>query len=123
MPDEIDLAVSQKDLYGDLGGPLSSLPDKKGDDVYPSFHYSGPKELDLPDSGEMTICFKKSSETSKVRRDGSHWYECCIEVQSIKDVDDDEPESPTRRDTSAGDALDKIRDTVMAARGEGNSSY
>lgn len=75
---------------------------------YPIFHYSGPEELDLPQEGDMVICFRKVRETSEVKQDGSHWYECDVEVRSIESVKGEEVEPPTRRYTSTEDSLDKL---------------
>ena len=124
MSDKLDLGVNERDMYGDMGGPMPSFQSDEGSEKtrYPSFHYSGPEELKLPDEGEMTVSFKKTSETSRTRRDGSRWYECDIEVQCICDVEDDEPDEPTHRDTSAEDALDTLARKLQIDRGddEGN---
>jgi len=106
---EIDLGVAAKDKYS-LGEPMPEGKEK----VYPHFHYCGPEDLDLPDEGTMTIRFCKRSETSSVEEDGSHWYECKIEVEKILTVngeepeDDDEVSPPSISHSEAADALDRI---------------
>jgi len=89
---------------------------------YPSFHYSGKKELELPDEGEMTIKFKKVSETSSVNKQGEHRYACTIEVQAICHVDGEDPEEEngeepasnyTSRTKGTEDALDEILTTLQ----------
>ena len=111
MSDEINLGVSPKEMYGD--SPLPATPgSKESEPIYPVFHYSGPKELHLPDHGDMTIHFRKKSETSQVRDDGSHWYECDIQVRKICDVESEEPGEPTHRDRSAEEALDAIAEAL-----------
>lgn len=104
---EIDLGVKAKDKY-DIGGMLPAS-DSNGK-VYPHFHYCGPTELDLPDEGEMTIRFCKRSETSEIEEDGSHWYECKIEVKKILQVngEDTEVSAPAISHSEAADALDRI---------------
>lgn len=117
MDNEIDLGVSPKES-GIM--PLTEaipLENKMPEKTYPHFHYSGPKELELPDEGEMTICFKKTSETSSTRSDGSHWYECCIEVHTIKEVESEEPDEPTHRDRSAEEALDTLAEAISKRNG------
>jgi len=99
----IDLGVSSKEQYG--GPPSTGEPSET---VFPSFHYSGPKELDLPEEGEMTVKFKKRRETYSKRSDGTPWYECDIEVCCICDVEDSEPDAPTQRHCGAEEALDAI---------------
>ena len=107
MNGEIDLGVNRKEQYGVLAEPQTS-PQEMNKIEYPRLHISGPKELDLPDSGEMEVKFRKVSESSSKRQDGSSWYECCLEVQCICEVESDEPKSPTSKDTSASDALDTL---------------
>jgi hypothetical protein len=107
---EIDLGVSAKDKY-----EISSPTEMGKEKVYPCFHYCGPVELDLPDEGEMTIRFRKKREASSVEEDGSHWYECDIEVRKMLGVDGEEPEAdeaPAKSYDEAGDALDSIRDRL-----------
>ena len=118
---DIDLGVKASDKYslpsdGSMGGK---------EKVYPCFHYCGPVELDLPDDGEMTITFRKRRETSSVEEDGSHWYECDIEVRQIKSVDGEEPEAeemeaPAHSRDEAGDALDRIRE-ILEKGGDNDS--
>jgi hypothetical protein len=115
--DKIDLGVGMDEKYGSLGSPVEVRPPENRT-VYPQFHYSGPKELELPDEGCMTIHFKKTSETSATRQDGKHWYECSIEVRQICDVEDNEPDAPSRRDTSAEDALDMLAAKLAERRGD-----
>ncbi len=125
---EIDLGVSPKEQYGDMPMQVSQS-DKMPDRIFPRFHYSGPVELELPDEGTMEVEFCKKSETSRVREDGTHWYECDIEVKKILEVegeDEDEVNPPTRRDTSAEDALDALAEKVhekMMEQGHENGSY
>lgn len=83
---------------------------------YPTFHYSGTKELDLPDEGEMTIKFRVKKEASETSKDGKRFYECDIEVQSICDVEDDGDEDDGAEGEDApektADILDKIMSTM-----------
>jgi hypothetical protein len=115
--DHTDLGVNQKDIYGGLELPAPHLSKDDPEKVYPSFHYSGPKELHLPDEGKMEIHFCKKSETSRTRRDGSHWYECDIEVKCFGDVESDsEPEEP-------GTSAEKALDTLARALGKEREEY
>jgi hypothetical protein len=106
---EIDLGIPASEKY-----EISSPQEMGKEKVYPCFHYCGPVELELPDEGEMTIRFRKKSETSSVEEDGSHWYECDIEVRKLLGVDGGEPEAeaPSKSYDEAGDALDKIREML-----------
>lgn len=113
---KIDLGVDQSERFKDMAVSAPPMPEKRVD--YPRFHYSGPKELELPTEGEMTIQFKKTSETSMVRDDGSHWYECDIEVRCIHGVEgeDEEDESPTHRYNGTEEALDALVEQLRKAK-------
>lgn len=106
----VDMSKHMEGPPGAIAGPM------EGGKQYPHFHYCGPKELHLPDSGEMTVTFKKKSETSSIKDDGSHWYECCIEVREITEVESDEPKSPTSGDHSAEEALDTLAEELRKHR-------
>lgn len=78
---------------------------------YPSFTYSGKKDLDLPEEGVMKIRFRKvRSSESKM---GDHtMHECTVEVESIESVkgerEEAEDEAPTRKEHGTEDALDAL---------------
>lgn len=120
MSKEISLA---REYPNESPMTLSPVSDRGPD--YPSFHYAGTKELELPDEGEMTIKFRKRSETSSTDKNGKHFYECDIEVQSICEVEgeetddgDEENENETEAPYKSGtkdteDALDKILATMQ----------
>jgi len=116
MDKEIDLGVSSKEQYP--GGMPMSSPPESTEKVYPRLHISGPAELDLPGEGEMEIKFRKVSESHQKRGDGSDWYECCIEVRCICEVEgeDEEPETPTKKFNGAEEALDKLAEALKARK-------
>jgi hypothetical protein len=118
---DIDLGVSAKDRYS-LSKPVEMDSKEK---VYPTFHYCGPVELDLPDEGELTITFRKKRESSSIEEDGSHYYECDIEVRKITEIDgeDTEVEAPAHSRDEAGDALDAIRDLLEKHESEEGDEY
>jgi len=117
MDTEIDLGVNDKERYGGMGMGMSAPPMGEGKDKqYPCFHYCGPEELDLPESGTMEIKFTKRSETSSVRPDGKHWYECAIEVQCICDVEGEDDEGETGE--GPGTEAEKALDTLARALGK-----
>ncbi len=117
--DHTSLGMSQKDGYGGNGGLMMISPQEKGDskETFPSFHYSGPEELDLPDEGSMEICFCKTSETSRVLPNGKHWYECTIEVKCFGDVEEDEGDEGDEEEGPGTDA-EKALDTLARALGK-----
>jgi hypothetical protein len=62
----------------------------------------------------MTIKFRKVTETSSIDKTGKHWYNCKVDVMSIKDVDGKGPPeahipAPAKSYDDASSALDKIR--------------
>lgn len=113
--DHTDLGVSPKEEFG--GESLGVVATKGGGEKrYPSFHYSGPEELDLPEEGSMTICFCKTSETSRTLPSGKHWYECTIEVKCFGDVEADEDDEGD--DETPGTDAEKALDTLARALGK-----
>jgi hypothetical protein len=76
---------------------------------FPTLHYEGPEELDLPQDGLMTVKYHVKRETSEVdRKTGKHCYYCDIEVLSIEKVKSDEAVAPAKSGSEAADALDKL---------------
>lgn len=76
---------------------------------YPSFHYEGTEALDLPDSGTMTVKFKRVSESTYKNEGGKTRYSCTIELTEITSVNGKKPATaPTKSYDEAGDALDKL---------------
>jgi hypothetical protein len=87
--------------------PIS--PDGKMDEPrYPTFHYEGPEEIDIPSEGKMLVeyCQKNVVE---IKTNGKHWYKCDVEIRKVISAEEaDEVEAPSRRDTSTEDALDAL---------------
>lgn len=86
-------------------GPADSDKDVKH---YPSVYFSGPKDLDLPDDGVMTIRFRKNSESSSRPREGKESYDCSVDVLEILSV---KGESESKSE-DRGAELDKLRDEI-----------
>jgi hypothetical protein len=107
MSDEINLGVTPSEKYADEPYSISG-PKSEERIIYPTFRYSGPKELDLPEHGDMTIHFRKTMEKSSVDENGEHHYECEIQVRAICDVDEEDDDAPSKSYSEAGDALDKL---------------
>jgi hypothetical protein len=112
--------ISLELYYGDMPSVAGSANLEKREPSYPTFHYEGKEELDLPDEGEMTITFRKTSSTSSVDKKGEHRYACTIEVQSICDVEDgdeDDIEAPAHgSDKSVSDLLDDMMKKHVEAK-------
>src|SRR6266568_4576416 len=76
---------------------------------YPILHYSGPKDLDLPQDGTMTVKYHLKRETSEVDREtGKHHYDCDLEILSIEKLKSEEAVAPAKSGSEAADALDKL---------------
>lgn len=115
MHQAIDLGATNEERYGMSGPSPVSTSDNDSKKHYPSFRYSGDKELELPKDGEMTVEYCITEEVSS-ERDGKHHYECQIEVRKILDVkgepDDDEDEQPQK----VGDILDGLMAKLQKER-------
>lgn len=104
----IDLGQSYKD----------SMPEMvaKKDVHYPTLHIDGDQELGLPESGELTVKFKRVSE-SHSERDGKVSYSCVLEIHKILDVEGAEPEKKERTE----DVLDALMKKIKAEKNGADS--
>lgn len=109
----IDLGSDSMDAH--MSSPMMPMMPMKSEKYYPKFHYSGDKELEIPDEGTMTIRYREVASSERENRDGSENYTCEIEVQEIVSVEGDaSAEAPAKsygKDT--GDALDALRKKKM----------
>jgi len=92
------------DLGYKMEGPteVSVMPSK----MYPSLHLEWPTDYDLPDSGELTVTFRKTGENKSKDRNGKARYTVDLEIQSIESVEAGEEEGETEEESGA-DALDR----------------
>lgn len=97
----MDLGYSMK---GPMG-PSDVMPDK----MYPSLHLEWPSDYDLPESGELTVTFRKTGENKTKDRNGKTRYTVDLEIQSINDVEEGEtePHDETAEEESGAEALDR----------------
>jgi len=100
----MDKSISLAQDYGKGEINMVSSPSPKPS--YPSFHYSGSEDLDLPTEGTMTVKYRVRSETCSTDSDGQEHYECSIEVQSIEKVKGESDLYTKKKD--AGDYLDEL---------------
>lgn len=101
-------------------GPCSPMMDKT--EHYPSLHLEWDDDYNLPESGEMTVKFRKVSETNS-KHGGKSRQSITLDIISIEEVkkgpakkSDDEDEDETEE--SSGDRLDR-----MAAEAEEEGDY
>jgi hypothetical protein len=97
----------KSDMPMDLGykmdGPsTASMPDK----MYPSLHLEWPSDYDLPDSGEMTVTFRKTGENKSKGPNGKTRYTVDLEIKSIESVKKGKVEAEEKEETGA-EALDR----------------
>lgn len=79
--------------------------EEKNKKYYPSLYLDWDSKYDLPDSGEMTIRFKKTSETTRTDREGDQSQSVSLDILSIESVEEDSAEETKE---SRGDSLDRI---------------
>lgn len=111
-----------KDLgysYDDMPQPVGPGGDNKK--MYPTFHYEGPEDLELPKDGTMTIKFKKTSSSEREGRDGKKTYSCTVEVKELVSVNGEKDNSPSKRDKSAEESLDRLASEKMRSKKSRNS--
>ena len=90
-----------------MGGELNmSEPAPKH---FPTIHFEGPEELDLPSCGTMLVEFEVKREVeTRQPESGKHWYQCDIAIKKIISAEAEKDISPSRRDRSAEDNLDRL---------------
>lgn len=81
----------------------------KDDTYYPSIHISGKESIGLPESGLMTVRFKRVSE-SHSEHNGKESYDCTLDIKEIVSVKPDKKAEPDEEDT--GSALDRLKEEV-----------
>ena len=102
---KIDLGMGGEMCGASVVAKSSGPPEK----YYPSFNYSGSVPLDIPEEGEMTITYKKTSSSDRTKSDGSKEYSCQIDVREIVGI---EPE--TADDTSSQMATNPHKEAYAA---------
>lgn len=74
---------------------------------YPTFSFDSDTELKLPASGELTVKFKRRSSTAH-EKNGKQDFHYIIEVCELVSASEEKNISPSKKDTSAADALDGL---------------
>ncbi len=107
---KMDLGKSSEGL------PSSVEPSKPSEKHYPSLYIDGDETAlaDLPESGTMTVTFKRTSHSTHTR-DGKTSCNVCLDILSIESVEADDEENETEE---PGDALDKAAAAEKAAAGD-----
>jgi hypothetical protein len=96
------------DLGKKMGeNPMEATVSKrdKNEKYYPSLYLTWDSKYGLPDSGEMTVKFRKNSETTRKDRDGEESQDVSIDILSIESVEAGEDVSP---EEDRGEVLDKM---------------
>lgn len=110
--------------YGYPDKPLSptSVAHSDNEPQFPCLHYEGEADLDLPQTGTMTVRYFVKSETSTVDREGKHHYRCDIEISSIEKVKgDDQFTPPAKSGSEAADALDALMEAHEDSDGDNDN--
>jgi hypothetical protein len=92
---------------GPCCAPEASKPEEPKEH-YPSVYLSGEKAYELPESGEMTVRFKRVSR-SETERDGKERHEVTLDLIEITSV---KPDKETEDSDSPEAALDKLREAI-----------
>lgn len=100
--------VSLEKPLKDMDGP-AMMPHNM-DKVCPSLYLEWPGDYDLPQSGELTVRFRKRSETNKMDDDGDVKRQMVeLDITDILGVKADKSE----KKENPGDSLDKYREEAM----------
>lgn len=108
----------------DLGRSMKEMSEpmcpSKDEPHYPSLYLEWDSDYDLPDSGTMTVKFKKVSESNSKDRDGKKRQNVSLDIMSIESVKGGKP-SEKKDDENPGDHLDKLKDEVEKENAEKES--
>lgn len=99
----------------DLGKKMSDSPmtaempkENKNKKYYPTLYLDWDSDYELPESGEMTIKFRKNSETTRKDSDGKTSQNVSLDILSIESVEEGEDDSEDAKVSNRGDELDKL---------------
>lgn len=92
-------------------------PTKSSEMCFPSLYIDGEDSqlAELPESGEMTVKFKKTSHTATTRN-GKKSTSVCLDILSIENIEPEAEEAGEEETTE--DALDKAAAAEKAAQEE-----
>lgn len=79
---------------------------------YPEVRVTRDEPLDLPKEGTMTIRYKKIESSERGEK-----YSCTFEVHEIISAQGEADESPSKRDRSSDDALDRLAAAIKKEKG------
>jgi len=96
-------------------GPSSASMDKK---MYPNLHLEWPTDYNLPESGELTVTFRKTGENKSKQPGGKTRYTVDLEIKAITAVEESEVEEDEKEE-SGSDALDRHMKDKMSESYEG----
>lgn len=88
---------------------------------YPSAHIQVPEEkgdLDMPEEGLVTFCYRLRRETTTNKPNGKTICEYDLDLISLEGYKGKPDERPSKSDTSAGDALDKLMKEKEKEKGD-----
>lgn len=83
-------------------------PSKGNDTHYPSLYLVWDDNYELPESGTMTVRFKKRTETNRKDKDGMH-QSVDLDITEIVEVGENKKKSKTREAV-----MDDYKDEVMS---------
>ena len=92
-----------------------SMPEKasEGEKHYLSLYLDWESDYDLPDSGTITVKFRKVSENKSKNRDGKKSFSVSLDILEITAVSGKKSEA---KDEDPGDHLDKLKKEVESEK-------
>lgn len=105
MMKAVSIDLGQADNYPQAVSIKSEDSDEKR---YPCLFIDTDEDLEIPESGKMTVEFKRTSKNTSENEEGDCRYSITLQIQKITAVDGGEVSAPSKSYDSAGDALDAI---------------
>lgn len=118
MP-KLPIDLSRSDMCMTEPCPMST----KDMEHYPSLHLEWNDDYQLPESGEMTVKFRKVSETNS-KHGGKSRQSVTLDIISIEEVkkgkvkSSDEDEEEYDKEESSADRLDKMAEEASEEEGD-----
>ncbi len=99
---------------GTKSNEMPCCPTPSSTEHYPTVYLSGKEFATLPKEGTMVVRFKRRSLNTSEQEDKTH-VDVSVDLVEITSVTADEKEG---EDEAPGDALDKLRDLIIAEKDE-----
>jgi len=122
---KLEIELDNRAYASPLNNPISTSETsggKENKEGFPAFTFYYDEPRQFPEEGTMVIKYCLLRSDSDNRRPEDSKYSCTIAVEELVSAEGEKDMSPSKRDTSASDALDKLAQE-KADEQNGGSDY